>query len=263
MLWPMVRPSFLTGQGSVIAVRAQISDAAGNRGEASTQLVSKGVSQAPGAGPMTTAPRASGDSFDSDGPITVQCSNSESLTGQCSVSQYSGERCIRRLWSSRPRTSRLSGSGDEWNSGSCSAEPCTGRRLSSGDAGNFGGSYGAPMNSQVSATVPAMPGLSGFHNPMGSPSVGDEQLVNTHVFDVDYQVEDVGPSGVSAVELFVTENGGQQWFRYGNDTDLRSPFQVDAQGEGTFRICCASSKRSRFCRCTTSARTGSGNRCDR
>ena len=63
---------------------------------------------------------------------------------------------------------------------------------------------------------------------------GEVQLVNMHVFDVDYQVEDVGPSGVSAIELFVTENGGQQWFRYGNDADLRSPFQVDAQGEGTF-----------------------------
>jgi len=44
----------------------------------------------------------------------------------------------------------------------------------------------------------------------------------------------VGPSGVSAVELFVTEDGGQQWFRYGKDVDLRSPFQVDTRGEGTF-----------------------------
>jgi hypothetical protein len=34
--------------------------------------------------------------------------------------------------------------------------------------------------------------------------------------------------------LFVTEDGGQQWFRYGTDVDLRSPYQVDAQGEGTF-----------------------------
>jgi len=54
------------------------------------------------------------------------------------------------------------------------------------------------------------------------------------VFDVDYQVEDIDPSGVGAVELFVTENGGQEWFRYGTDADLKSPFQVDVQGEGTF-----------------------------
>lgn len=60
------------------------------------------------------------------------------------------------------------------------------------------------------------------------------QIVNNRVFDISYQLEDVGPSGVSSVELFVTENNGRQWFRYGNDIDLQSPFQVDTQGEGTF-----------------------------
>lgn len=66
----------------------------------------------------------------------------------------------------------------------------------------------------------------------GAPAAN--QLVKSSVFDIAYQVEDVGPSGVSAVELFVTENGGQQWFRYGRDIDLRTPFQVDTRGEGTF-----------------------------
>lgn len=60
------------------------------------------------------------------------------------------------------------------------------------------------------------------------------QLVNNRVFDLDYQIDDVGPSGVSAVELFITEDGGSQWFRYGSDPDVRSPFQVDSMSEGTF-----------------------------
>jgi hypothetical protein len=60
------------------------------------------------------------------------------------------------------------------------------------------------------------------------------QLVNNRVFDLDYQIDDVGPSGVSAVELFITEDGGTQWFRYGSDPDVRSPFQVDSMSEGTF-----------------------------
>lgn len=60
------------------------------------------------------------------------------------------------------------------------------------------------------------------------------QIVNNQVFNIDYQVDDVGPSGVSAVELFVTENNGRDWFRYGNDVDLRTPFEVDTRGEGTF-----------------------------
>lgn len=60
------------------------------------------------------------------------------------------------------------------------------------------------------------------------------QIVNNRVFDINYEVEDVGPSGVSTVKLFVTENNGQNWFSYGDDVDLRSPFQVDTRGEGTF-----------------------------
>lgn len=60
------------------------------------------------------------------------------------------------------------------------------------------------------------------------------QVVNNRVFDINYEVEDVGPSGVSTVKLFVTENNGQSWFSYGDDVDMRSPFQVDTRGEGTF-----------------------------
>lgn len=60
------------------------------------------------------------------------------------------------------------------------------------------------------------------------------QLVADSVFNVAYTIEDVGPSGLSSVEMFLTEDNGQQWYRYGNDTDLQSPMQVDVQGEGTF-----------------------------
>ena len=60
------------------------------------------------------------------------------------------------------------------------------------------------------------------------------QIIKHHIFDLEYQVDDVGPSGVSAVELFVTEDGGQHWFTYGNDEDLRSPVLIDTRGEGTF-----------------------------
>jgi len=65
-------------------------------------------------------------------------------------------------------------------------------------------------------------------------SAAGPQVVNHHIFDLEYQIDDVGPSGVSAVELFVTEDGGQHWFTYGNDDDVRSPVLIDTRGEGTF-----------------------------
>lgn len=110
--------------------------------------------------------------------------------------------------------------------------------------------FGSPMTSQPLAASPVaatsgspatqpwqMAGQQAViagtgHHPMGGQPA--PQLVSGHVFNVAYAVEDVGPSGVSSVELFVTEDNGRQWFRYGNDTDLQSPMQVDVQGEGTF-----------------------------
>lgn len=59
-------------------------------------------------------------------------------------------------------------------------------------------------------------------------------MVSNRIFDIEYQVDDVGPSGISAVDLFVTEDNGRQWFRYGTDADRKSPFSVDAMAEGTF-----------------------------
>jgi len=73
---------------------------------------------------------------------------------------------------------------------------------------------------------------SGMHASVSAVAV--HQLVSSTVFNLAYQVEGVGPSGVSTVELFLTEDNGQKWYRYGNDTDLKTPVLVDVQGEGTF-----------------------------
>lgn len=66
--------------------------------------------------------------------------------------------------------------------------------------------------------------------PGGEP----HKLVNTRAFNLNYQVEEVGPSGVGAVEFFITEDGGQKWFRYGPDADLQSPFKIEVPREGTY-----------------------------
>lgn len=81
--------------------------------------------------------------------------------------------------------------------------------------GGYGGNYGSFVSSS-------------------SPASAARQIVSHPVFEIDYEIDDVGPSGVSAVELFVTENNGRNWYRYGNDVDLRSPIEVDTRGEGTF-----------------------------
>jgi len=60
------------------------------------------------------------------------------------------------------------------------------------------------------------------------------RTVNSRRFHIDYQIDDVGPSGVSSVELYVTQNNGEKWYRYGLDEDHSSPFEVEVPGDGTY-----------------------------
>lgn len=94
------------------------------------------------------------------------------------------------------------------------------------------GSY--PDNALRTSDRPAVPVIqSSGSNPADFGGVA-ARTVRSRLFEIAYQLEDVGPSGVSEVELFVTESNGQQWFRYGKDVDVQSPYQVDSRGEGTF-----------------------------
>ncbi len=81
----------------------------------------------------------------------------------------------------------------------------------------------------------------------GTPSRGPSQappaepasppiLVRSPTFGLQYAVDDAGPHGPAAVELYVTTDGGQTWFKRGEDPDKASPFPVDLGGEGTFGL---------------------------
>ncbi len=58
--------------------------------------------------------------------------------------------------------------------------------------------------------------------------------MNTRKFQIGYKLQDVGPSGVASVELYITQDNGVTWYRYGVDDDNQSPFQVEVPREGTY-----------------------------
>jgi hypothetical protein len=56
--------------------------------------------------------------------------------------------------------------------------------------------------------------------------------VNSKRLQINYEVKDVGPSGLAAVELWYTHNGGP-WQKYG-DAPKDPPYVVEVQDEGVY-----------------------------
>jgi hypothetical protein len=66
------------------------------------------------------------------------------------------------------------------------------------------------------------------------PNPGEPLLVNARTFDVEYDLQEVGPWGVAKVELWGTQDNGKTWQSYGIDPDNRTPVRVTAPNGGTF-----------------------------
>jgi hypothetical protein len=96
------------------------------------------------------------------------------------------------------------------------------------------GPNGAPQWQQ--RNVSSIPGTA---NPSQIPAyqppvpVG-HRTVKSRQFNIDYRIDDIGPSGVSTIELFVSQNNGDKWYRYGMDEDHRSPFEVEVPSDGVY-----------------------------
>ncbi|MCA9226669.1 MAG: hypothetical protein KDA47_13700, partial [Planctomycetales bacterium] len=66
------------------------------------------------------------------------------------------------------------------------------------------------------------------------PSGVQPQMTNLRRFNLDYDVDSVGPEGVADVQLWVTRNGGQKWDYWGVDKDRTSPLNVEVDRDGIY-----------------------------
>ena len=59
------------------------------------------------------------------------------------------------------------------------------------------------------------------------------RFVNNTRISLNYDIKDVGPSKVSVVELWYTQDG-RNWQKYNEDTTARSPYVVTVEREGQY-----------------------------
>jgi hypothetical protein len=88
------------------------------------------------------------------------------------------------------------------------------------------------MNGTELASRGSMSGGSSLNNML--PPGERPRMVNSRSFDLDYEVDGIGPSGIAKVELWGTRDGGRTWTSYGVDNDNRSPIRANVDGEGLY-----------------------------
>ncbi len=67
-----------------------------------------------------------------------------------------------------------------------------------------------------------------------SGTAGRRRFVDSRKFQIGYNLEGVGSSGVSSVDVYITEDDGRTWYHYGTDDDHVSPIVVEVPSEGTY-----------------------------
>jgi hypothetical protein len=103
-----------------------------------------------------------------------------------------------------------------------------------------GNSLGA--NPYAAGTVAAAfhhgaPNVSGYSSsPMattGSPTKPVVHLINRKRLTLNYEVKDVGPSGISGVELWYTYDA-KEWRRHESAPETKPPYLIEVQEEGLY-----------------------------
>jgi hypothetical protein len=68
------------------------------------------------------------------------------------------------------------------------------------------------------------------------PVAAVRHLLNCTRVSLDYQIDQVGPSGVGRVEIWMTNDEGKSWQRLCEDKDRVSPAEFDLPGEGLYGL---------------------------
>jgi len=232
--WPEAR-------SNVVEIRAEVADTAGNSAVSHAQLRLNRVAAADrrmAANPTppyqtdvgaTPSPAASGWRPSADSPIAAQQDYRPAGTSAPSDGPPNGQP-----------PHELASSGPDWSDNSAAAQspnpwpqnPPTQPPQSSVAASVYppvASQYGPPPAQTLGADEAIGDGPAATASP-DRPS----QMVNSRLFELEYDVDAVGPSGVGRVVLWGTRDGGRTWTHFGTDRDNRSPMLVTVPDEGIY-----------------------------
>ena len=231
-----------------IRFRGSIADRAGHRGQSETSLVL--------TGPALTMPDRTPDSRDSNLPPNLTSTSGSNNADSRDPFQFP-EQPAAQDWpaSNEQPSSRAAnhsaGRGDPGTSHIVNpfvnqSEGHIARRTPAHFA--VDGAEGPKNSDSTSFERPRSPNLlhsqpNSENTPNANPSTvsdwnstgeGENLVVNSRTFDVEYDIQSVSSFGVARVELWGTEDGGNTWQSFGVDPDNRSPIRATVGGAGIY-----------------------------
>jgi len=219
--WP--KPS-----GSAVTVRAQVFDRAGNPAVKQVQIVAL---DRPAAAEAGSAQKSSSGDKPGRGTATSAVSWPADRTDQTlSTSQAAHP-------DAKPRGEdsdwRISSSGDPQRPFQTTSSQAAGAGATTKNpAGSTGGTQGTEAR-----TVSQSNDVSRANQPLDQsllPRGERPRMVNSRSFELEYEAEGVGPSGIAKVELWGTRDAGRTWNSFGADDDNRTPLRVSVDGQGIY-----------------------------
>jgi hypothetical protein len=88
-----------------------------------------------------------------------------------------------------------------------------------------------PAAGAVGTNLPQSPATA---LPVIAGPLDNARRVNSRSFRIGYELQEVGPSGVGSVDLYISEDTGRRWFHYGADPDRANPFDVLVPRDGVY-----------------------------
>ncbi len=105
---------------------------------------------------------------------------------------------------------------------------------SSADAAEPRGSVAISINPPIGNRFPALQKATGDSKTLSLPPGEHPRMVNSRLFELEYEIDSIGPSGIGSVELWGTRDSGRTWRSYAVDQDKRSPILVTVDEEGVY-----------------------------
>jgi hypothetical protein len=218
--------------GGLVAVRGRVRDSAGNEAQSQYQVDITPVGEKPSAPtgvPDFNSPIASGPNHPLTAIPTPGINSNPFLDGM-------PDR-IGSGYSSGPAFPSPSEPSTQSIAGFPFGSPGPGAFSGAGNGG-LSSQDGFTGNSQPwqQRNVSSIPGTGNTSQipAYEPPSPTGHRTVKSRQFNIDYRIDDIGPSGVATIELFVSQNNGDKWYRYGVDEDHRSPFEVEVPSDGVY-----------------------------